>query len=91
MSFDEMECLLGEGTVAAVQAAVRSAYVASDGRQEAQKALENLLIAMLVTVVVRPTNYRAADECIADCARRMADMARLTREEYESGSARKGH
>ena len=66
MTFEDMERLLGKDTVAAVRASVEKAYVASrrEGDTCGPAALQELLIAMLASVVRPSKDVDAAKDCV---------------------------
>lgn len=76
MTFDEIERILGQETVRAVQDAVRAAFVqahrAGDG--EAEQAVEELLVAMLAAVISGPADRELARERAAHCGQLLTSI-----------------
>lgn len=60
MTFDEIGAILGEETVAAVQAAVRAAFVKANAEARGNTAVEELLVSMLAAVIAAPPGDKEA-------------------------------
>jgi hypothetical protein len=81
VTFDEIISTLGAEVVQDVQEAVEAAYIASRASAEpySGRALEDLLIALLVAVTVTPDTHAASGPRTANCVRRFQDLADETR------------
>ena len=78
MRFADIESLLGHDTVARVQQAIISAYEASDGDDDAVRALRELLIGMLATIVTTKRSLPRSQQLAAeDAAQLQALVARI--------------
>lgn len=88
MTFDQIERILGESTVQQVQAAVEAAFIASRSQEDGPRALDNLLIALLVSVIVTPQDFASSESRVAACQQMLDDLARMTKRLYEKSSDR---
>lgn len=87
MTFEDIHRVLGRQIVERLCDEVRNAYVAaaSGGSKEGPVALQDLLIAMLVSVTVTPTNRAISKAVTDDCCRRYQELADATRRAYAGG------
>jgi hypothetical protein len=76
MDFGEIERHLGADVVAAVQAAITRAYVASrsGSTADSEQALEELILAMLASVIQPSKDVAAAMRCIELLRSAIADI-----------------
>lgn len=88
MTFDDMERLLGRSVVQDMCNAVRKAFIASAGDgDEGSRALQDLLIGLLVSVTVTPTTHARSASVTDDCCRRLQEVSARARAAYAEGQA----
>jgi len=81
VTFDEIEQVLGGDVVGVVQAAIGAAYVTASSRMvhgDGQLALENLLIALLASVIAVSSRREQAVSRSLACARHLEDLVAAT-------------
>lgn len=80
MTFADIEQVLGAQNVKSVRDAVQAVYVAAQSSVDPMgaRALEDLLIMMVVAVTVTPNQRVTSQARISDCTRRLQEVAAET-------------
>lgn len=72
MLSDEIEAVLGQAAVDAVEQAIEQAFVAGRGRAAGKEAVHELLLGMLAAVIITPAD--GATDRARLCAGRLVDL-----------------